>query len=373
MGCNSSKASSTAKPETQMNSTPPKTLLEPTSPTKVKARDSDAMEPSSPMKMKATDNDAAEAQKTSLQVVPDAMDVDFSLEDLPGEQAVSIQASRSTSDDQCLAQINAFQAMPQQAISLDAWPEYTGPSSRIIKSPQDWCDRGILIPHECFRWLHSAMRCALANFDPLEPGQDWKTPLFFNWLERYYIPALHHHHDAEENIYNPAIVAKGGKLPEKITTDHKDIIEGLEQVAGFRTKLMAGSEVALSEFKAHLSSLIDDIEDHLAEEEEAYPAALRSSGMTEAEERAVVDKIIQSLGLDGNKIFLPSIVYAMHMWAGKEAVDQFVNALPPPIRLAFNRCWLPDFRANNLAVLRALQGNEPFVPKQPSCEVCTLM
>jgi len=253
------------------------------------------------------------------------------------------------------------------------WPKFGEPTSRIIKAPTDWCDRGILVPHEAFRWLHNAIRLVLARYDPFEPGQDWKTQVFFNWLERYYIFAIHHHHHSEEHIYNPAIVDKGGELPAKITLDHKDILEGLERIPGFQSRLEAGEEAALKEFKEHLSQLIDDIEDHLAEEEEAYPAALRSSSMTEDDERVVVDTIIQSMGLDGNKILLPPIVYAMHMWAGKEVVDGFLAGLPPPILFAYKHFWLPDFRRNNLQVIQALQGSEPFSPDQPVCGVCAVM
>jgi hypothetical protein len=265
------------------------------------------------------------------------------------------------------------------------WPEFKGPSSRIIKAPVDWRDRGILVPHEAFRWLHASIRVTLATFDPFEPGQDWKLPVFFNWLERYYVFGIHHHHHSEEHIYNPAIEEKGGKLPEKIALDHKEIIEGLDKIATFRTRLESlrcgestlhgrsySEETALAEFKEHLTGLIDLIEDHLAEEEETYPAALRSSTMTEDEEKEVVGKIIQSIGLDGNKVLLPPIVFAMHMWAGKESADEFLASLPPPILFAYNHFWLPDFQKNNLHVIQALQGSEPFSPT-PVCGVCAVM
>lgn len=255
------------------------------------------------------------------------------------------------------------------AYDLKQWPEFRGPSSRVVKEPKDWCDASILGPHEAFRWLHNAIREILANFDPLEPGKDWKTAVFFKWLQRYYIEALHHHHDAEENIYNSAIVEKGGQLPDKITADHKEIIEGLEKCGTFRAKIEAGDEAALVAFKAHLSALIDMVDEHLAEEEEAYPSALRSSSMTEEEEKKVVMKIIQSIGLDGNKVLSPPVIYTMYMWAGKEKVESTIKSMPLPIRMAFSRSWLPDFRANNLGVIRVLQGTDEFKPKSTGCGI----
>jgi hypothetical protein len=222
--------------------------------------------------------------------------------------------------------------------------------------------------------LHCCIRQILTKFDPFEPGQDWKVPVFFNWLERYYILVIHRHYDAETQIYNPAIVQRGGQLPTKITSDHnKDIIEGLDAISKFRFRIEACDQSALSPFKGHLLNLLDDIEDNLAEEETIYPQALRSSSMTEAEEGDVVHQIIQSLGLEGNKVMLPPIVYAMHIWAGAEKTEAFVNALPAPIRFAFRQCWLADFQANNLAVIAALQGTEPFSATAPACALCTVM
>lgn len=238
----------------------------------------------------------------------------------------------------------------------------------------DWCDRGILVPHEAFRWLHTEIRQILECFDPFVPGQDWKTKVLFNWLDRYYIQAIHHHHHSEEQLYNPAIIGKGGVLPPKITSDHEDIIARLEVISSFRARIEDCEQASVMEFKVHLLQLINTIDDHLAEEEEAYPSALRSSTMTEADEKAVVDKIIQSMGLDGNKVLLPSIIYAMHMWAGRDAAEEMVNMqLPSPIRFALTHFWVQDFQANSLAVIAALQGTEAYQPSPPQCEICTVM
>jgi len=259
--------------------------------------------------------------------------------------------------------------MPKSSIGLAGlqWPMFVGPTSHVIKAPKDWCDRGILLPHEAFRWLHGEIRKILTYFDPLVPGQDWQTSLFFSWLERYYILAVRHHHDSEERIYNPAIIGKGGSLPAKITSDHKDIIARLNSCSKFRSRIENGEEIAVVKFKNHLTQLIDMIEDHLAEEESAYPEALRSSGMTEADEELVVEKIIQDLGLDGNKVLLPPIIYAMHMWAGREAAEAMVNTqLPPQIKFALTHFWIRDFQVNSLGVISSLQGMVPF-QGSPQC------
>mmetsp|Transcript_40091 Transcript_40091/g.74338 ORF Transcript_40091/g.74338 Transcript_40091/m.74338 type:complete len:85 (+) Transcript_40091:1666-1920(+) len=80
-------------------------------------------------------------------------------------------------------------------------------------------------------------------------------------------------------------------------------------------------------------------------------------------------KIIKSLGLDGNKVLLPTVIYAMYMWAGKEKTEAAVKSLPFPIRMAFTRSWIHDFQANNLGVIIALQGKDTFLPRTPGCGI----
>ena len=47
--------------------------------------------------------------------------------------------------------------------------------------------------------------------------------------------------------------------------------------------------------------------EHLAEEEQIVPTILREN-FTQNEEKKIVEKIIQSLGLSGNKMALPWII-----------------------------------------------------------------
>jgi len=216
----------------------------------------------------------------------------------------------------------------------------------------------------------------LAAFDPIaDPATKWKTDTFFKFYSEYYYPCIHHHHDAEEKIYNPAIEAKIGKtIGGNIKNDHEDLMKQLEQVKAFQPRIAAGDAAALREFKAFFRSMVQFMEEHLAEEEQSYPALLRLSGMTEQEEGAVVGQIIQSLGLDGNKRFLPAIVYAGCMWKGEEQFLQWVSKnVPPPIQMLLNKCWICDFYHNQLQPLEALKQREEFTPEPPQCSLCTVM
>jgi iron-sulfur cluster repair protein YtfE (RIC family) len=181
-----------------------------------------------------------------------------------------------------------------------------------------------------------------------------QAPAFYKLLEGYFFVCLEHHHHAEEELYNPMIEAKGAKLPEKITADHDEIIQYIAEIRGLRSAVEAGDEAALAKLKTTFHAFMADTEDHLAEEEEIYPQLLKDY-VTQEEERACVDKIIQSLGLGGNMAFLPVIVHAMTLWKGEAGAAGFVDTLPPPIKVLFRNFWQPDFERNQLGVLRALE------------------
>lgn len=252
---------------------------------------------------------------------------------------------------------------------LFKWPPKVGPSSSVIRDPKEWQDDSILIPHECFRWYHTQIRIMLPK---LRMGEAWRIKLFKEWITVYYMDSVHHHHDTEENIYNPAITNKGGKLGPRIVSDHKKILDNIHKIQSYLEQLQSKPDI-ISECCSFIETFLDEVEDHLAEEEQAYPAALRSCGMTQAEDAQVVDQIIQSLGLSGNKVMLPPILYVMCMWKGEAQMQEFGKAIPPPIRLLSNQCWFSDFYHNNLCVIEALKGDNQFTPRSPECSLCSIM
>jgi len=256
------------------------------------------------------------------------------------------------------------------------WPAKVGPTSKVIKDPQNWRDEGILVPHEAIRWWNQNILDILQTFDPIgQPTTKWKTKVFFDWYDNYYFVCIHHHHDAEENIYNPGIEAKLGRpVDGNIKSDHDILLTRLDQVKTYRARIEGGNAAALKEFKEFMKGLIEFMNSHLEEEERNYPTALKESGLTPEEEGAIVGQIIQGLGLDGNKKFLPPIAYCMSMWKGVDGMNEWLSTkVPPPIQLMFHKCWISDFYENQLRVLEALKQPEEFTPKTPECALCTLM
>jgi hypothetical protein len=250
-----------------------------------------------------------------------------------------------------------------------AWPAKGKPYSRVITEIKDWADRGILVPHEMFRWYHGHIKEILGKLDGTE---EWRTALFCSWVETYYLDMVHHHHEAEENIYNPGIIAKGGQLPDKIKTDHAELLASVDKIKEYLVKMKSGDKSAIPELKSFFIKVIDSMENHLAEEEQIYPSACRGC-MTQEEETAIVTKIVQGLGLDGNKKMLPPILYVMCIWDGEEQMQKWFEAgPPPPIRMMTQKCWLSDFYDNNLSVIEGLKGSVEFTPKTPQCGLCVV-
>ena len=254
------------------------------------------------------------------------------------------------------------------------------PTSRVIDIAKDWREEALLVPHEAIRWYDRELMKILNEFDPVSrPSCVWKTKVLFDFLENYYIPCVHHHHDGEENIYNVHILKKceAQGIPNPFFTikrEHEELMSRLQKISSYRTafeKQDVKAAEKLAEFKQFFKDFLNFMEDHLAEEEQTYPKILRDCGMTQEEEKAAVGEILQGLGLDGNKKLLPVIMYAMCMWNGTDQMEEWYEAaVPMPIRMLNNNFWLEDFHQNQLRVLVALQNEEEFIPQSPACNVC---
>jgi len=254
------------------------------------------------------------------------------------------------------------------------WPAQRGTLSKNIKAPKTWQEEGILYPHEMFRWHFSQIREIFKCSDA--DTEIWKVKLFSKWIARMVLDTIHHHHESEEKLYNPLILSKGGKLTSSIEGDHTALMEGIDQAKSILAKIDGGEGVleAYKEFKVFFESWMVTCEAHFDEEEIQYPEQLKATNITQEEEQAVVGQIIQSMGLDGNKVMLPAICYATCLWGGEAKMQEFFLQVPPPIQFLCQKCWLDDFWVNNLSVITALKtpGIEEYIPETPSCGICSI-
>jgi len=239
--------------------------------------------------------------------------------------------------------------------------------SKVITAPKDWCDEGLLIPHEAVRQDLFDADEALQSLKNDETAA-WKLANFYTWYREYHYPNIHHHHDAEEHIYFPWMRSRC-VLPEKLAKDHEFLVAQMDEIDGLYTadELDAAATGALiANLQRAWVAYKDFMVEHLAEEEEVVPALLREN-FTVEEEAAVVDKIIQSLGLAGNKTFLPNIVDAMARWGGERKVAEFRQNIPPPILFLLDYFWTPDFVNRQKKLLQSLKADEDPFERQPTC------
>jgi len=225
----------------------------------------------------------------------------------------------------------------------------------VLPHPEGWQEEGILFPHEGIRFLMEELCSAVRTMDP---KLDWKWNNLSTWYQDYFYDVVHHHHDTEELIYLPWMQTRVA-IPEKISTDHPELMRVMDEL---RDLLKSGAlrpvnERAefLAQLREKVDAFVEDMQEHLAEEEEAIPRLLKEAGFVQEEEGAVVGQIIQSLGLDGNKKSLPLMLHGLERWAGEEKVEAFVaEKLPLPIRFLYRQFWTVDFQQRHLGLIASL-------------------
>ena len=194
-------------------------------------------------------------------------------------------------------------------------------TSTTITEPKDWCDGGLLIPHEAIRVMTIPMR----KFKLDSPE---KVAKFQKWYSEIFYPVVASHHEAEETIYFPWIAEKA-TFPESMTrdrvgTDHEALMNLMGKIKD--------SEPDGPAIEAMLKELCDLMDAHLAVEEGNIPGMLRGSGYTKEDEGPVIGKIAQHLG-PANAIFMPLILLAMDRADGCYMKSEFFKTLlPPPIQ-----------------------------------------
>ena len=221
-------------------------------------------------------------------------------------------------------------------------------TSTTIPNPVDWADESILLPHELIRLAILRMERVLSP-QIFGDYQDWKLDNFHQWYDHYFYKFVHHHHQIEEQLYFP-FLAKKASIPEKMVADHQDLMILLDDIK---------STYELNSLRRKIQQLKETMFEHLAEEESFVPSILREY-FTPEEEKQIVDQIIQSLGLSGNKMALPWIIDSLKTWKKPEDVASFYYSLPCFIRLLYNCNWKRDYLRNNLGLLESIENNRPL-------------
>jgi len=144
----------------------------------------------------------------------------------------------------------------------------------------------------------------------------------------------------------------GTKITEKLTP-YSNVIEwaALEKIPmekSFTEELTRDFDV-----------FFPDLEDHLSEEERMVPKLLEEGKFTREEHDAIIQQLIRELGVTGNSLGLPLMLYAMHSWAGTEDLENYMMPnLPGPVKYLYKNSWLPKWRVCVLANFEAVQSND---------------
>lgn len=254
-----------------------------------------------------------------------------------------------------------------------------------------WYNEGFLVPHEALRrdlfrveYALSLIKCQVGS---AVGQQKWKVKNFFNWYTTLFAPTVHHHHDAEEDIFFPWISSRV-EIKPKVSSDHAALLAQMDRIESMelrfnRNRLGKKDDgkdelfpLMVKELRDEWKVLIDLVLPHLAEEEEYAPQIKEK--FTEAEQDAQVMKIVQRGGLPGimaQGVAMPVILAAMDKWAGPEHTKAFSAKIPAPIRFLNEYVFTPAYRANNVAFFESMVSDEPRIVGKSATDDknCTVM
>ncbi|RYG69931.1 hemerythrin domain-containing protein [archaeon] len=222
-----------------------------------------------------------------------------------------------------------------------------------------------LIPHEALRREMDRAIKALSSITNIA-AEPWKVEAFAKWFTEYFAPAVHEHHDLEEKVVVPFYQNLGAQPPAKTTADHGPIVQQLDamvrkvQEIRLVVRMDAANRtaaVSLAALRDEFHSFVSTMEDHLAEEETAWPPIYLQYGKQKADE--CVQQILSvGAGHQVFEIFAGAVFNAMGIkiggiepcypgekgWACPEMQAEFMHEMPLPVRLLLLPGWNKQFQ-----------------------------
>jgi len=217
--------------------------------------------------------------------------------------------------------------------------------------PEDWCDVGLLIPHEALRREMAAMVDSVSALkkDYDDSVDDWRILYFAEWYVDIFSEVVHSHHENEETIYFPWIQTKASMPEKKMAKDHGELIEMINNIKAvcdsIITKEGKGCSNEIEKLQQQAPIFEKHMLEHLKEEEEMVPPLLREN-FTQEEEDKCLQKILKREGLSGLRNFVPPVHFAMQQWAKPEFVEEFLASMPGPIRSLVEGYYIPDYKTS---------------------------
>lgn len=126
---------------------------------------------------------------------------------------------------------------------------------------------GWIIAHRSLNRALEGFQSALARANP---GVDDHIYRLHKWFP-HYVEHLVDHHDAEEQIFFPALRQKVQELPPKISADHKELMELVSSISGQLDELIMAEKTdrpaKLANVKESIARLDALSKEHFQEEE----------------------------------------------------------------------------------------------------------
>mmetsp|Transcript_23274 Transcript_23274/g.58868 ORF Transcript_23274/g.58868 Transcript_23274/m.58868 type:complete len:298 (+) Transcript_23274:286-1179(+) len=213
----------------------------------------------------------------------------------------------------------------------------------LVNGEIDWALETMIIPHSAARMATHDLLAGVQGMKPVTPK---KAKLLQGWYKDYYLSYVMHHHDNEEKLYFPflnEVLRKKGvdPTPNKMSVQHGELVAAMAKIeSGIAELVMKANQdtVAANVLADQLARTVEnftrDMFLHLNEEELFIVPAIRDHVPPE-ENDAMVQKIIQSLGLGGAKLSIPWIYEALEMYdptPEKKHLAAFWAVIPPPLK-----------------------------------------
>jgi hypothetical protein len=160
------------------------------------------------------------------------------------------------------------------------------------------------------------------------------------------------HHQAEDDFLWPVLLAKVAGFPDQVA-----LVDALEAEHAVIEPLLGAADAAAGDPEAggRLGDVVDELVTKLAghldhEESEGLPLIDASLG---AEEWQLFGRLHGQRLLGDAPIYVPWLLDR----ADKEAVDDFLAKIPPPLATAYRDQWAPTY-----ATLQRWDNNDDTVP-----------
>jgi iron-sulfur cluster repair protein YtfE (RIC family) len=196
---------------------------------------------------------------------------------------------------------------------------------------------GFLFSHEALRREFDRGKRAFQN---LHMNSDkWKTEAVVEWLDDFLMPMLHVHHYVEDNIIFPFYLALGMAPPERQAEDHIALIGRMNKLQALTRQLVhvtmnskVGSlendskrDSLVNRTRKEYTELVDQCEEHLAEEESFWPPILKRYGLANwMKVERMIHRHTSSFGDsnagDAYRNTICSICYSMGIMIGKDSM-----------------------------------------------------